>query len=178
MFFLCNTYVPLYTHCAAQSAQHWGAFVISTALKESRLTRKDVCEPANQGWIEEKTTRSTARGSVNKQQCSWSLASKIFACVCLLLSDFQFCNPALLYFFQIFRRQTPFLTLISCSVQVILMIKFSVLAEKTANIQFDLIASLDWYLSLTFLTLKYMVITPYSKKRGLNYLEIETSQLV
>ena len=56
------------------------------------------------------------------------------------------------------------------------MIKFSVLAEKTANIQFDLIASLDWY--LTFLTLKYMVITPYSKKRGLNYLEIETSQLV
>ena len=58
------------------------------------------------------------------------------------------------------------------------MIKFSVLAEKTANIHFDLIASLDWYLSLTYLTLKYMVITPYSKKRGLNYLEIETSQLV
>ena len=53
------------------------------------------------------------------------------------------------------------------------MIKFSVLAEETVNIQFDLIASLDWYLNLTFLTLKHMVITRYSKKRGLKYLEIE-----
>lgn len=134
--------------------------MINTALEGSRLTRKGVCLLANQGWLEEKKHKKCGYELSYKQSVFDTLACKIFACYFLTLRFVTWlCSP----FFWVLTNKL-FLTLMSCAAYINPYYPVLSVGCKSINMEFNLIVPLNCFLSLTFLTLKYMVITQSSKR--------------